>query len=101
MTGSAYVGRTSTQATKIGLRLVSLTGLSASKFVIVATACPTCGTVGIYHGDVRVGTINLRSSRTTLSKVFVLHASTYRYSQLEIRTTSRGLVRIDAVIPVR
>jgi hypothetical protein len=101
VSGSAYFSRTATQAAKSGLRLVSLTGLSASRFVVVATACPTCGTVGIYQAGVRVGVLNLRASTTTLSKVFVLSATRYRYSQLEIRTTSSGLVRIDAVIPVR
>ena len=101
VSGSSYFSRTATQGAKSGLRLVSLTGLSASRFVIVATACPTCGTVGIYHAGVRVGVLNLHASTTTLSKVFVLRPTTYRYSQLEIRTTSSGLVRIDAVIPVR
>jgi hypothetical protein len=57
--------------------------------------------VGVYHGGVRVGLLNLKSTTTTASKVFVLSLSRYRYAQLELRTASSGVVRIDAVIPVR
>lgn len=101
VTGSAFLGGTATYAKKTGVRLVSLQSLSAARFVVVATACPTCGTVGIYHGGVRVGLLSLKSATTTASKVFVLSLSKYRYAQLEMRTASSGVVRIDAVIPVR
>jgi hypothetical protein len=100
ITATGYLYGTATQAQRRPTRLASATGVGTSRLAVVATVCPTCGSFTIYRADVFMGSVNL-ASRTTTRRVFVLPTSSYRYGQIEIRTTSSRLVRIDAVIPIR
>lgn len=75
--------------------------VGASRLALVATTCPTCGSVAVYHRGVKVGTVSLRSAKTVARKVILLPSSVYRYGVIEVRTASSRLVRIDGVIPLR
>lgn len=99
--GSAFYAATATFGKRTGLRLVSTTGIGASRLALVATTCPACGSVIVYHRGIKVGTVSLRSATTVARKVILLPQSVYRYGIIEVRTTSARLVRIDGVIPLR
>ena len=98
---SAYYKGTATYAKKTGLRIAPGVHVSASRVGVIASTCPTCGSVSVYLADVRLGTINLASSTTTASRVFLLPQGKLRSGVLELRTTSGKLVRIDGVILLR
>ena len=100
ITARGYLYGTATEAKRRATRFASATGVGTSRLAVVALACPTCGSFAVYRADVYMGSVSL-VSRTTTRKVFVLPARTYRYGQIEIRTTSSRLVRIDAVVPIR
>ena len=99
--GSTFYLATATQAKRSGLRLVTTARVGASRLALVATTCPTCGSVAAYHRGVKVGTVSLRSAKTVARKVIMLPSSVYRYGVIEVRTASSRLVRIDGVIPLR
>jgi hypothetical protein len=99
--GSSFYLATATQAKRSGLRLVTTARVGASRLALVATTCPTCGSAVVYHRGVKVGTVNLRSTRTVVRTVILLPPSVYRYGAIEVRTASARLVRIDGVIPLR
>jgi hypothetical protein len=66
---------------------------------VVATVCPTCGSVKVYLGGAYVGTVSLVSSTTTYRRVLSLPllAST-RTGTLELRTGSSAYVAVDGVL---
>ena len=100
ITAGGYLFGTATEARRRATRFASATGVGTSRLAVVALACPSCGSLAVYRADVYMGSVSL-VAKTTTRRVFVLPAKAYRYGQIEIRTTSSRLVRIDAVIPIR
>ena len=67
---------------------------------VVATTCPTCGTVALYVGSTRVGTLSLVRSTTTLRRTLLLprlHAALHGRVTIRV-VSSRRLVRVDALL---
>ena len=88
-TTRSTTGATLTSASLSGLRQVG----------VIATRCPTCGTITLYLGSAKVGAISLYAPTTTARSVLVLPRFTStRAGKVRLVVTSRSkLVRIDAL----
>jgi hypothetical protein len=97
--GAAYYRSTFTRSSALGARLTR-TGVVVRRIAIVATTCPTCGTVGVYWGSTLLATVSLSSRTTTFSRL--LPVATFpaaRTGTLVLKVLSRGrVVRVDAVV---
>ena len=92
-----YYQGTVTTATAQGA-MASLAGAQSRRIAIVATTCPTCGTVGIYIGGAAVATIDLRTSVVHRRTVLVVPGVAYRSGRLVVRVLSgAGRVELDGV----
>jgi WD40-like Beta Propeller Repeat len=91
-----YLG-TATQTTKYGASLTR--SMQAKRIYLVATRCPTCGTVSAYLNDRYIGAINLYSATTVRQAVIALPTQTAVYGgTLRLTTRSTGkLVQIDGL----
>jgi hypothetical protein len=98
-TGSAYYAGTVTSTTRTGVTLTR-TGVQTKGIYLVATRCPTCGSVGVYWNGKLIRTMNLHAT-TTAARV-VVGAATFPTRQsgtLSIRTLTSGKpVRIDGTV---
>ena len=61
ITGAAYYRSTAVRSYGFS-RSLTRTGVVAKRVALVASTCPTCGSVKVYWNGVRVKTISLRSS---------------------------------------
>jgi hypothetical protein len=61
--GSAYYQGTVTKSSHHHATLRAA-GAITDRIAVLATHCPTCGTLAVYVGPTRVGTVDLRRSRT-------------------------------------
>ncbi len=97
-TGAAYYRSTWTRSYAPGVTLVR-TAVQAKRIAIVATTCPTCGSVQVYLGTRLLRTISLTSSATVNRRVIgVATFSSVRAGTLTLKvTTSRRMVRIDGL----
>ncbi len=97
-TGSAYYRATWTRSYAYGAALVR-TSVKAKRIAIVATTCPTCGSVRVYLGSTLLRSISLQSSTTVNRRVItVANFSSVRSGTLTIKvSTSRRMVRIDGL----
>ena len=97
-TGSAYYRSTYLRSSSSTAKLVR-TGVVARRIAIVATTCPTCGTVKVYWGSTLLRTIKLTSATTVHKKVIAVTTFTSaRTGTLTIRISSSGRrVVIDGV----
>lgn len=89
-TGAAYYKGTYLRSASAGAQLVR-TGVVAKRIAIVATTCPTCGTVSVYWGSTLLRTISLHSASTIDRQL--LTAGTFgsvRTGTLTIRIYSSG-----------
>ena len=66
--GSVYYLGTVSTTTRLGARAVR-TGAKFRRIAVVATACPSCGKVGVYAGTSLIGTLNFASSATAWRQV--------------------------------
>lgn len=89
-TGSAYFRSTFVRSTRLGAKLVR-TGVVARRIALVATTCPTCGTVKVYWGSTLLRTIKLTSATTVQRKLIPVTTFTRaRTGTLTIRISSSG-----------
>ncbi len=97
-TGSTYYRATWTRSYAYGAALVR-TSVQAKRIAIVATTCPTCGSVRVYLGSTLLRSISLTSSTTLNRKVItVANFSSVRSGTLTVKvSTSRRMVRIDGL----
>ena len=96
-TGAAYWNSTATSTSANGATL-TLGGVTARRVGLVATRCPTCGTVAAYVGSTYVGTIDLRAASTVRGAVVWLARTGTLSGTLTLRVTSAGrLVEVDGV----
>jgi hypothetical protein len=97
-TGTAYYLHTVTTTKTRGAKLTRTGGRSLRHVGIVATTCPTCGTVAVYVGTTLIGTVNLAAS-TTHTRVIKLLAAGGRTGTVTVKVTSSGrLVAIDGLV---
>ncbi|WP_329482583.1 hypothetical protein OG555_10265 [Kribbella sp. NBC_01484] len=96
-TSSVFYRGTATVTTKAGVYL-SRTGAALSRVAIVATKCPTCGSVRVYVNNVAVGTVSLYNAKLQYRAVIALPAFGYRSGTVVVKVTSSGkLVQIDGL----
>ena len=95
---SAYYRSTYLRSFALGARLVR-TRVVARRIAIVATTCPTCGTVRIYWGSTLLRTVRLASATTVHQRVLEVAAFTSgRIGTVTIRVVSRGRrVEVDGL----
>jgi hypothetical protein len=91
---STYSRTNGKRASLTGVRNVSVTQVG-----IIATTCKTCGSVYIYVGSTRVGSISLYSAKTVARRVILLKPFVARAGAIKIVVTSRlKSVQIDGVV---
>ena len=95
-----YLANTYTSTSTINTILATSTSLKVSRVGIIATRCPTCGSVAVYVGATKVGTISLRAATTTSRASIVLPTlPAARSGIVKITVTTKGkLVRIDGAL---
>lgn len=99
LNATGYLGRSYSTTTRLGAWM-STASLTARQVGVVATRCATCGSVAVYVGTTKVGTINLASSVARSRALLLLpRFSTLRRGAVKLVVTSSGkLVRIDGVV---
>jgi len=96
-TGSAYYRSTYLLTTTKGAKLTR-TGVVSKHIVLVATTCPTCGTVQVFMGTKLLKTVSLKST-TTVNKKLITITTTAASGTLSIKVyTSGKKVMIDGVV---
>jgi hypothetical protein len=92
-----FYASTYSDSTRTGATL-TLSGTQVSRLSLLATRCPTCGTVGVYVGTTLVGTINLAATTTQRQVLFAIAPFSYRTGTVTVKVTSSGrLVQVDGV----
>ena len=95
-TGSAYYGSTVTSTTKSGVSLTRA-GVRARQVYVLTTTCPTCGSVAVYVGNTKMGTMSLYSSTTRNRVLKSTPLTLANIGTLKlVSTTSGKTVRVDA-----
>ncbi|HWU24063.1 MAG TPA: fibronectin type III domain-containing protein [Nocardioides sp.] len=101
ITGSGYFLGTATRTTTKGASL-SRAGLTLDRVGVVATTCPSCGTVGAYVGGRLIGRISLVSSGTHNRVIKLLPRFTTRTGTVSLRVlSSRRTVVVDGLVSSR
>ena len=93
-TGSAFYRSTYLRSTTYGAKLTR-TGVYAARIALVATTCPTCGTVRVYWGSTLLKTVNLYSKTTINGKV--LAVKTFLEDFWDIPEARRGTLTIKVI----
>ena len=89
-TGTVYYRGTYRRSTVDGARLVR-TGVVARRLALVATTCPTCGSVRVYWGSTLLRSISLVSATTVNRRVIAIATfPSARTGTVTIRVTSWG-----------
>lgn len=95
-TGSAYYGGSVATIARKSATLTR-TGVKAKQIGVVVRTCSTCGSVTVYVGAVKFGTVSTKSSVGTYKKLIWLPATSLRSGTLKLVTTSTAKVFIDGV----
>jgi hypothetical protein len=96
-TSSAYAYGTYTRATSSG-RSLTRTSVKGRRIAVVATTCPTCGAVDVYHAGVKIGRVSLYSAKTSYRQIRWLPLqSVTRTGSVVVRTTSTKTVVVDGI----
>jgi hypothetical protein len=89
-TSSADYRGTWSRSSTYGAKLVR-TSVRAKQIVLVATSCPTCGTVRVYLGSTLLRTISLYSATTIHRHVYVVKQfSSVRTGTVTVKLSSSG-----------
>jgi alpha-tubulin suppressor-like RCC1 family protein len=89
-TSTAYFRGTYLRSRSYGARLTR-TGVEARRIALVATTCPTCGTVKVYLGTRLLKTISLHSDTTVIGKIIPVKSwSALHSGTVMIRVVSSG-----------
>lgn len=96
-TTSGYYYRTFTQTKSAGAALTR-SSTQVDRIAVLATRCPTCGSVAVYVGSAYVGTLNLTAATTQARVLMVLPAFRYRTGTVTVKSIKAGaLTRIDGL----
>ncbi len=98
ITGADYYAGTATRTTSLGAKLTR-TSVQTERITLVATRCPTCGTVGVYWNGRLLKTVNLASSTTKHgSRIDIASFAAVTSGTLVLRSATSGkTVLIDGV----
>lgn len=95
---SGYLARTFTTTKTLGASLRTTRSLYVRQVGVVATRCATCGSVAVYVGATKVGTISLYSRTTVARALLVLpRFSVRRAGVVKLVATTARTVRIDGL----
>jgi hypothetical protein len=95
--GSSYYAGTA-RSTKHLNATLKRTGAQLDRLALLATKCPTCGTVGLYVSGELIGKVSLHATTTRNQQLIKLPAFGYRTGTVMIKVlTSAKLVRIDGL----
>lgn len=95
--GTAFWNGTVTSSSTLGASL-TFAGAQVHRIAVVATKCPTCGTVGVYVGATLVGTVSLKSTTTIHRALIVLAPFSYRTGTVRLKVLTAGKsVQIDGL----
>lgn len=98
ISGAGYFLGTATRTTTRGAAL-SRAGLTLDRVGVVATTCPSCGTLAVYVGSRLVGRISLVSNGTHNRVVKLLPRFTTRSATVSVRVLSSGrTVIVDGLV---
>jgi len=93
---SAYRS-TLTRSVRTGTRLTR-SGVRVRRIAVVLTTCPTCGSVDVFLGSTRLGTLRLASAATRTRQVFLLPLrSNVTAGTITLRTLSGRVVLVDGL----
>jgi hypothetical protein len=96
-TSTRFWNRTATVTTRQDAELIR-TGTRVDRLALVATRCPTCGTVGLYVNGVRKGAIRLQASGRQYRHLIVLPKFAYSIGPTTLKVLSAGkIVQIDGL----
>jgi len=99
-TSTAYAYGTWSRAARSAVSL-SRGSVQGRRIVLVATTCPTCGSVDVYHAGIRLGRVSLYSAKTAYRQLRWLPLqSVTRTGTVVVRTTSSKVVYVDGVAVV-
>jgi hypothetical protein len=97
-TGTAYYLHTITSSTQKGAAL-SRTGASVDRVGVVATTCPSCGSVALYVGSTKIGSVSLRSATIHHKVIKLLPTFLLRSGTVSVKVLSAGKsVGIDGLL---
>jgi len=96
---SAFYRSTYLLSTKSGAKLTR-TGVKVKRLALVATTCPTCGSVKVYLGSKLLKTVSLKSTATVNKKLITVYTfSAVTSGTLSITVSTSGKkVLIDGVV---
>jgi hypothetical protein len=97
--GSAWFNGSYSQTTTRGAAYYAMSSRTIRQLGVVATTCPTCGSVAFYVGSRKVGSVSLARTTTTPRAVLLLPRLTTPLSGAwKVVVTSSGrLVRLDGI----
>ena len=97
-TGTSYFRQTFTAGTKQNATLKSPT-IRATRLGILATKCPTCGSIAVDLGSTRIGTLSLYSATTQKKQLLLLpRFATPRSGVVTVKVMSTGkTIQIDGL----
>ena len=99
-TSTAYAYGTWSRAARSAVSL-SRGSVQGRRIVLVATTCPTCGSVDVYHAGIRLGRVSLYSAKAAYRQLRWLPLqSVTRTGTVVVRTTSSKPVYLDGVAVV-
>ncbi|CAB4930935.1 unannotated protein [freshwater metagenome] len=98
-TSSGWIASTASTTTRKGASLTTASSATVRQIGIVAWRCRTCGTVDLYIGTSKVGTLNLYKAGTaTRSLLTLTRFKANKTGKVSVRVTTSGkLVKIDAL----
>jgi len=99
-TASGWISGTFTSGSRNGATLTRSTSTGVRQVGVIATTCATCGSVAVYIGSTKVGTISLVSSTTVSRALKTLPRFTSKRTgtvRLVVTSSTGKLVKIDAL----
>jgi len=97
-TSAGWVSRTWTSTTRRGVALRTTSAVKVRQVGVIAWRCSTCGSVAVYVGSSKVGTLSLVSPTSGRALVLVRRLTSARTGVVRLVVTSSGrLVKIDAL----
>jgi hypothetical protein len=89
--------RTLTRSVRTGTSLTR-SGVRVRRIAVMVTTCPTCGSVDVFLGSTRLGTLRLTSATTRTRQVLMLPLrSNITAGTITLRTLSGRVVLVDGI----
>lgn len=96
-TGPEYFNGTASKATTAGEKMTAINVANVARVGVVATVCPTCGSVEVKVGGTTIGTISLVAPEKKDQRMRMLPPFALRSAAVKILTTSGKTVKIDGL----